>query len=294
MVAYTYTPDANFNGSDSFTYKVNDGTADSGVQTISITVNPVNDAPVALDGTITTNEDAAITGSVSFSDIDVPADALVASVVTNPAHGTLVFGADGSYTYTPDANFNGTDSFTYKVNDGTADSGIQTISITVNPVNDAPVALDGSITTNEDAAITGSVSFSDIDVPADALIASVVTNPAHGTLVFGADGSYTYTPDANFNGSDSFTYKVNDGTADSGIQTISITVNPVNDAPVALDGSITTNEDAAITGSVSFSDIDVPADALVASVVDQPTHGSLVFNADGSYTYTPDANFNGS
>ena len=84
----------------------------------------------------------------------------------------------------------------------------------------------------------------------------------HGTLVFSADGSYTYTPDANFNGSDSFTYKVNDGTADSGIQTISITVNPVNDAPVALDGSITTNEDAAITGSVSFSDIDVPADAI--------------------------------
>ena len=194
---------------------------------------------------------------------------MTASVVTNPAHGTLVFGADGSYTYTPDANFNGSDSFTYKVNDGTADSGIQTISITVNPVNDAPVALDGSITTNEDAAITGSVSFSDIDVPADALVASVVDQPAHGSLVFNADGSYTYTPDANFNGSDSFTYKVNDGTADSGIQTITITVNPVNDAPVAQDGSITTNEDAAITGSVSFSDIDVPADALVASVVDK-------------------------
>ena len=163
------------------------------------------------------------------------------------------------------------DSFTYKVNDGTADSGIQTISITVNPVNDAPVALDGTITTNEDAAISGSVSFSDIDVPADALVASVVDQPAHGSLVFSADGSYTYTPDANFNGSDSFTYKVNDGTADSGIQTITITVNPVNDAPVALDGSITTNEDAAITGSVSFSDIDVPADALVASVVDAPS-----------------------
>ncbi len=186
---------------------------------------------------------------------DVDGNALTASVVTGPAHGTLIFNSDGSFSYTPDADYNGTDSFTYKVNDGTADSAIQTININITPVNDAPVGADGTVTTLEDTAIAGNVVMTDVD--GNPLTASVVTGPAHGTLTFDSNsGAFSYTPDADYNGTDSFTYKVNDGTADSAIQTININITPVNDAPVGADGTVTTLEDTAIAGNVVMTDVD--------------------------------------
>lgn len=290
---YTYTPNTDFNGTDSFTYKANDGSIDSETKTVTITINPVNDAPVAQDIAVSINEDTVLSGTVVTSVTDVDVDTLTYSSVTGPVNGALIFNTDGTYTYTPNGNFNGTDSFTYKANDGQSDSQTRTVTIGVDPVNDAPVAQDGVISTNEGTLVSGSVSFNDIDVPADTLVASVVDLPLNGLLVFNPDGTYTYTPNGDFNGSDSFTYRVFDGTVYSGTQMITITVNPANDAPIALDDAITTNEDTLVSGSVTFNDIDVPADTLVASVVDLPINGSLVFNPDGTYTYTPNANYHG-
>ena len=146
--------------------------------------------------------------------------------------------ADGSFTYTPAANYHGPDSFTYKANDGTVDSNVATVSITVNPVNDAPVADDDSYSTAEDTALTvpaPGVLGNDTDVENDTLTAVLVTGPSHGAVTLNADGSFSYTPGLNYNGSDSFTYKANDGAADSNVATVSITVDPVNDAPVAVE-----------------------------------------------------------
>src|SRR6185436_3654821 len=133
-------------------------------------------------------------------------------VATQPPSGTLSFNASGSVTYTPNANFNGTDSFTYRANDGTVNSDLATVSITVGAVNDAPVAAADSYSTNEDTPVTiaaPGVLGNDTDLDGNPLTAIVVTQPTSGTLSLNADGSFTYTPNANFNGTDSFTYRAN-------------------------------------------------------------------------------------
>ena len=149
---------ADFNGSDSFTYQANDGSADSNPVTVTITVHAVNDAPVAVDDVASTDEDTplhAVAPGVLGNDTDTEGDALSAAVVTGPAHAaSFTLHADGSYDYTADPNFHGTDSFTYRANDGSADSNVATVTITVNSVNDAPVATDDVASTNEDTTLT--------------------------------------------------------------------------------------------------------------------------------------------
>ena len=288
--SFTYTPAANYNGPDSFTYKANDGQADSNVATVSITVGAVNDAPVANADSIAATEDTPASGNVLANDTDVDGDALTAILVSGPAHGSLTLNPDGSFTYTPAANYNGPDSFTYKANDGQADSNVATVSITVGAVNDAPVARCRQHRGHgRHAGSAATCSTNDTDVDGDALNAILVSGPAHGSLTLNADGSFTYTPDANYNGPDSFTYKANDGQADSNVATVSITVGAVNDAPVAQNDTTATTEDTPVVGNVLANDTDVDGDALTAILVSGPAHGSLTLNADGSFTYTPAA-----
>src|SRR5439155_4721418 len=151
--------------------------------------------------------------------------------------------------YTPAANYNGTDSFTYKANDGRTDSGVATVTIIITGANDAPVALDDSFTTVEDTTLNVAAPgllANDSDVDGDTLIAVLASQPTHGSLTLNSNGSFSYVPAANYNGSDSFTYKANDGQADSGIATVSITITGVNDAPVAVNDSYTTAEDTTL------------------------------------------------
>src|SRR5439155_294755 len=156
------------------------------------------------------------------NDTDIDSSVLTAVVVTGPSHGALALAADGSFAYTPAGNFNGPDSFTYKANDGLLDSHVATVALTSNPVNDAPVAVNDSFATDEATRLSFAlpgVLGNDTDVDSPALTAVVVTGPGHGALTLNANGSFTYTPAANFNGSDSFTYKANDGLLDSNAAT---------------------------------------------------------------------------
>ncbi|MDO0978185.1 beta strand repeat-containing protein, partial [Mycolicibacterium frederiksbergense] len=291
--SFTYTPDADFNGADSFTYTAGDGTATSSTATVSITVNPVNDAPAAAGDSFTTDEDTQLAGNVLTNDTDIDGDTLTATLVTGPTSGTLTLNADGSFTYTPAANYNGADSFTYTASDGTATSSFVTVAITVNAVNDAPVTVGDTVSTDEDTALTGNVLSNDSDVDGDTLTATLVDGPTNGTLTLNTDGSFTYTPAANYNGADSFTYTASDGTANSSVATVSITVSPVNDTPVAADDTVSTDEDTTLTGNVLSNDTDNDGDTLTATLVDGPTNGTLTLNPDGSFTYTPTANYNG-
>jgi VCBS repeat-containing protein len=284
---FLYTPESDYHGPDSFTYHANDGTADSNTSTVSITVNAINDAPVAQAQSITTNEDTAKSGTVVATDVD--GNSLTYSQVTGPTHGSLTFISDGTFIYTPESDYHGPDSFTYHANDGTADSNAATVSITVNAINDAPVAQVQSITTNEDTAKGGTVIATDVD--GNSLTYSRVTGPAHGSLTLNPDGTFNYTPALSYNGPDSFTFRANDGTADSNTATVSITVNAINDAPSAQPQSITTNEDSAKSGTVMATDVD--GNALTYGRVAGPTHGSLTFNADGTFTYTPALDYHG-
>ena len=238
--SFVYTSLANFNGSDSFTYKANDGHLDSNVATVTIKITPVNDAPVAGNDSYSTNEDTRLViaaPGVLANDTDIDSPSLKAIKVANPSHGTVTLNANGSFTYTPNANYHGPDSFTYRANDGVANSNTATVTITVIAVNDAPVANNQSRSLNEDATRAITLTASDVDTTG--LTYSIVTPPAHGTLT-GVPPSVTYVPAANYNGRDSFTFKANDGLLDSNVATVSLTINPVNDAPVAQAASYTT------------------------------------------------------
>ena len=300
--SFTYTPNLNFNGSDSFTYKANDGALDSNAATVTITVNVLNDAPVAANDSYSINEDATLNiaaPGVLGNDSDVDSPSLTAVLVGGPTNGTLTLNGNGSFTYTPFPNFNGTDSFTYKANDGALDSNLATVTITVNAVNDAPVAANDSYTTNEDTALivaAPGVLGNDSDVDSPSLTAVLVSGPANGTLTLNGNGSFTYTPNLNFNGTDSFTYKTNDGALDSNEATVTITVNALNDAPVAANDSYSINEDATLNiaaPGVLGNDSDVDSPSLTAVLVGGPTNGTLTLNGNGSFTYTPFPNFNG-
>jgi VCBS repeat-containing protein len=301
--SFTYTPNTDFNGTDSFTYKASDGSLDSNVATVTIAVGAVNDAPVANADSFTLAEDNTLSVAAPGllgNDTDVDSAALTTKLVAGPSHGTLTLNADGSFSYTPNADFNGTDSFTYKANDGLLDGNVATVTLTVAPVNDAPVAQNDSFTLAEDNTLSVAAPGllgNDTDIDSAALTAKLVTGPAHGTLTFHADGSFSYTPNADFNGTDSFTYRANDGALDSNLATVTLTVDPVNDAPVAHADSYSTNEDTALTVAAPGllgNDTDVDSAALTAALVTGPAHGSLQFNADGSFTYTPNADYTGS
>jgi VCBS repeat-containing protein len=301
--SFTYTPTAGFNGSDQFTYKANDGALDSNVATVTITVATVNDAPVAVNDTYSTDEDVALirsaTQGVLANDTDPENNPLTAVLVSGPAHGTLTLNADGSFTYTPAANYNGPDSFTYKANDGTSDSNVATVALTVNAVVDVPVATNDAYSTNEDTPLSVTapgVLGNDSNPEGGTLSAVLVAGPAHGTLTLNANGSFTYTPAANYNGPDSFTYKANDGTTDSNVATVTLTINAVVDAPVAVNDAYSTDEDVALNVAapgVLANDTDPENNPLTSVLVTGPAHGTLTLNANGSFTYTPAANYNG-
>jgi len=276
--SFSYTPNANFNGTDSFTYTASDGSLSSNAATVTITVNPVNDAPVANGGSISTDEDTA-SSPFTLTGTDADNDALTFEIVTAPVKGT--YNATTGI-YTPNANANGSDSFTFIAKDASSQSSAATVSITIKPVNDAPTATAQSVTTDEDTA--KAITLSGSDVEGDALTYNA-SQPSHGSVSCTGAGC-SYTPTANYNGADSFTFKVNDGTADSAPATISITVNAVNDAPTANAQSVTTNEDTAKAITLSGSDID--GDSLTYTVITAPAHGTF---ANGFYT--PAANYNG-
>src|SRR5262249_47825262 len=180
----------------------------------------------ALTGTINFNQGDGPSGIIrNVSDVEGSPHSII--LVSNPVHGTLIMNVDGSYKYTPAANYNGTDSFTYKVSDGTAESNVATVSLTVNPVNDFPTANNDAYVVAEDNVLTVAapgVLANDFDVDGDSLTATLVTSPTHGSLAFNADGSFTYTPQANYNGSDSFKYAARDGTSFSFIRIVTLTV----------------------------------------------------------------------
>ena len=175
------------------------------------------------------------------NDTDADDNSLTAILVQGPTHGTLALSADGSFIYTPAANYNGPDSFTYKANDGIADSNVATVSITVTPVNDAPAAANDSYTVDEDTPLTVSglgVLANDNDPDGNTLTAALVLGPTHGVLSLNANGTFTYTPAANYSGPDAFSYKANDGTVDSMPAVVAITVSDTNDGPVAVGDAV--------------------------------------------------------
>lgn len=216
----TYTPAAHFYGSDSFTFKADDGKLDSNIATVSITITHVNHPPVAQDQSVTIDEDVAKAITPVATDPD--GDPLTYQIVTQPVHGTLS-GTPPSLIYTPATGYYGSDGFAFRANDGKLDSNTATVSITIK-INHPPVAQSQCVTTDQDTVKAIILSAKDAD--GDPLTYTIVTHPGHGTLN-GTLPSVTYTPAAQYFGRDSFTFGANDGKADSNIATVSVSVSQV-------------------------------------------------------------------
>ncbi len=188
-----------------------------------------NNAPVAADDTANTNEDVSVTIDVLANDSDPDGHSLTVSVQTGPANGTALISGDNTVAYSPDANFNGMDSFEYEVSDGNGGVDTATVNVMVSAINDAPVAENDTAVTNEDVSVTINVLANDSDPDGHSLTVTVPTGPASGTAVVNVDNTVTYSPDADFNGMDSFEYEVNDGNGGTDTANITVTVNPVSD-----------------------------------------------------------------
>ena len=305
--SFTYTPSGNFSGVDSFTYTVVDEDLQGNETIVTINVTAVNDPPVGVADSYQTNEDTVLTVGVGegllANDSDPDGNSgLITELVEGPASGTLELNADGSFVYTPPGDFSGTVTFKYRVNDGTTTSDPITVTLTVAAVNDPPVAVADSYTVNEDATLTvdaaSGVLANDTDVEGDAKTAEVVTNPSHGTLTLNANGSFTYTPTANYFGPDSFTYRAKDANGQSQPITVTITVVGVNDAPTAgNDTKSVSNDGSTHEVDVLVNDADGPSETqtvTITAVTQGSSGGTVTIGSNGSkIQYKPAASFTG-
>jgi gliding motility-associated-like protein len=330
----TYTFTATAAGTYTYTIPVcaPGQTVNCPTETLVITVISPNNAPVAVADTKTVAEDTPATGNVLTNDTDVDGNTLTVTkftiggvdyvagtTATIPNVGTVVVNADGSYTFTPVANYNGTvPTITVTISDGTLTTTAP-LNITVTAVNDLPVATPDTKTVAENTPATGNVLTNDTDVDGNTLTVTkftiggvdyvagtTATIPNVGTVVVNADGSYTFTPVSNYNGTvPTITVTISDGTA-TATAPLNITVTAVNDGPVAVADVVTTPEDTPATGNVLTNDTDVDGNTLTVTKftiggVDYaagttatiPNVGTVVVNADGSFTFTPVANYNG-
>ncbi|KAI9549368.1 hypothetical protein GHT06_003734 [Daphnia sinensis] len=257
-----------------------------------------------------------IAGSTGSFTIGAPA--------TIPSIGTILVNTNGSFTFTPVANYNGTvPVITYTVSDGNGGTDTGDLAITVTSVNDVPVALDDVVTTPEDSPVSGNVLTNDTDADENTLtvssfsiagltgpftIGTPATIPSVGTIILNADGSFTFTPEANYNGTvPVITYTVSDGNGGTDTGDLTITVTAVNDVPVATDDVISSPEDSPVSGNVLTNDTDVEGNTLTVSgysiagstgpftigtPATIPSIGTIVVNSDGSFTFTPESNYN--
>ncbi|MCV6594926.1 MAG: cadherin-like domain-containing protein [Silicimonas sp.] len=345
--SYSFAPAPDFNGTvPAITYTVSDGAGGSDTSTLSLNVTPVNDTPSDGNETNSTPEDTTLTVADGSADdlltnaSDPDGDTLTITGFTiggtnyapgataSLTEGTLVVNANGSYTFTPAPNFNGSfPQVTYTVEDPSGASTVSTLDLTITPVNDAPVDGDETNTLAEDTPLTVAdgpddllANTTDLDGGAPSVTgytvagysgpAPVIGTPltlTEGTLTINANGSYSFAPAPNFNGAvPVITYTVDDGAGGTDTSTLTLNVTPVNDPPDAVnDGPVAVTEDTPATGNVLGNDSDPENDPLVvtrftvggttypAGTSVTLTEGTLVINPDGSFTFTPVADYNG-
>jgi hypothetical protein len=263
--------------------------------------NPDNQPPDALDDTAATTEDLPVTFAVLPNDLDPDGDPLTVVEVVSGSFGSVVINPDNTLTYTPNPDQFGTDVIGYTVSDGRGGLDSALVEITVNPVNDAPVAVDDVYGVHADTPVTvlaPGLLLNDLDADHDTLTVHLAPGggPAHGTLTLNPDGSFTYTPEPGNLDPQSFSYYVSDGLISSAPATVSLTIHEGNSAPIAIEGaySIGLNQPLHVGApGLLLDDTDPDGDPLTASLFAGPEHGELDLAPDGSFSYLPDPDFVG-
>ena len=285
-----YTPNENFYGTDIFTYEITDGNEGSATATVTITVNKVNQSPIANDDTAEVTENDNILIDVLANDTDPDGDSLTITSFSNPENGTIIQ-EDNSLRYSPDEHFSSTDSFTYEISDGNEGSATATVTITVNNINQAPVANDDTAEVTENDNVLIGVLANDTDPDGDSLTITSFSNPENGTIIQ-EDNSLRYSPDEHFSGTDSFTYEISDGNEGTATATVTITVNNLNQIPVTNDDTAEVTENDNILIDVLTNDTDPDGDTLSIIAFSDPENGTVTQEMN-SLRYTPKENFCG-
>jgi uncharacterized repeat protein (TIGR01451 family)/gliding motility-associated-like protein len=311
--SYTYTPNPGFVGEDTFEYTICDDGApippplcDTATVTIQVIPNNGN-ITVANDDAYNGFVDQPISGNVLDNDNDPEGDTQLVDTtltpVSGPSNGTLSINADGSFTYTPNAGFTGTDQFVYAIFDNGAPVATDqaTVYLTIGDPGNDILAIDDINDTFVNLPVSGDVGTNDdnLDGPAGTEVFTLVSGPSNGSLVFNPDGTYTYSPGLDYVGEDSFVYQICDGgnpiACDTATVTIEIVDDPVigNDPPIANNDTNVTEVDTPVSGNVIVNDYDLDGDPITVTANTNPSNGTVIVNPDGTYTYTPNPGYVG-
>ncbi|CAA0231475.1 Protein of unknown function precursor containing a C-terminal secretion signal. Putative adhesin [Tenacibaculum maritimum] len=304
----TYTPDADFNGTDSFDYTVCDNASPANCTTSTVNVS-VGATPDSQNDMADTTEDTPVIVAIYTNDSNIPTDGVLN--ITNPTNGTVTIDNGGTpddpsddiVTYTPDADFNGTDSFDYTVCDNASPANCTTSTVNVS-VGATPDSQNDMADTTEDTPVIVAIYTNDSNIPTDGVLN--ITNPTNGTVTIDNGGTpddpsddiVTYTPDADFNGTDSFDYTVCDNAspANCTTATVNVSVGAILDSE---DDVANITEDTAVTVDIYGNDNDIPTNGSL--VTTNPANGTVTIDNGGTpndpsddvVTYTPDASFIG-
>jgi len=301
--AFVYTPAPDFFGTDTFAYLVRDGYDNSDTATVTIDVVPQFDAASAVADRYVVDAGSTLTvgasAGVLANDMNPDQVALTAVLAEDVPHGSLVLAEDGAFTYDPQG-FTGATTFQYTVRDAVGDQNRASVTLVVDSL---PVAENDQYEVSEDTVLDvlaqAGVLANDRDAEGDTLTARLVTPPAHGTFTLQGDGSFTYRPDRDYAGPDRFTYRADDGDQQTLPVTAALNVTGTNDRPVATADRYFGRPNQALRVPAEEGllandhDLDGPEE-LEAILVVPPTHGTLQVEADGSFRYEPDPDFQGS
>jgi VCBS repeat-containing protein len=311
---FSYAPAANFYGTDSFTYQVVDSTGRlSDPQTVTLNVTAVNDRPNSVGEQYTTRAGAWLvvpaSAGVLANDTDADGNALRAMRASLPTHGKAWVNADGSFSYSPNAGFVGTDSFEYwaidDANVANSFSPRTTVTITVASVNQAPVVVAQTYNATEDTDLVVNAANGLLkgtsDPEGNPVFVKVVSQPSKGQLDWSADGSFIYKPNANAFGTETLTFQVSDGQANSPLRTVTINIAGVNDPPPVVDDSfdVVAGLSSQSLGDLLTNDRNAPNPdgaetlSLVSFQATTAQGGKVQRNANGEFLYTPKAGFLG-
>jgi hypothetical protein len=302
-----YTSNTGFTGTDIFRYRICDTNGSCDDATVTVTVTNAPNAPVVKNDINNTLLNTPTSGNVLTNDSDPNNSTLTVNTtpVAPPTNGTVILNTDGTYTYTPNNGFLGTDQFTYLVCNAQnfCDQAVVTINVFNNSAgNNPPVAHNDIAETLQNVAVNGNVLNNDVDPDNNPLTVNTtpVVAPANGTVTLNANGTFTYTPNTGFTGMDQFTYQVCDpsNACDQAIVTIIVNADPngvANNPPNAQDDAFLTFSNTPVNGNVSNNDSDPNGDALTVftTPVVAPANGTLTLNSNGTFTYTPNTGFTG-
>lgn len=279
-----YSPSAGFSGTDSFTYTISDGQGGTDTARVTVIVSRVNDPPIAQDDSASTDEETLVSIPVLANDRDPDGDFLLVETISRPSSGT-VLNTRTALSYIPNPGFQGVDVFTYTTSDGNGGTDSATVTVSVAGVNDPPSAGDDAGNTDEGVPVTVPVLLNDEDPDGDPLAIESVGVPESGSALIVADG-IEYTPNADFNGVDQFTYTVSDGQGGTATARVFIAVAGVNDDPIAQNDSASTQSEMPLSIPVLANDGDPDGDPIVIASVTSPSAGSVRIEG-GTLLYVP-------